>query len=101
MERRRVMAVHAGISCADSVLASVAGLRTREPDHSAIIRLLDERVAGFDGAARRQLGGLIKMKSAVEYEERLLTDVEATQLVDHARRLKRWMRRITEAGAGS
>jgi len=94
------MAVHAGISCADAVLARVAGLRTREPEHSAIIRLLEERVAGFDGAAKRQLGGLIKMKSAVEYEERLLTEVEATQLVDHARRLNRWMRRVTETSSG-
>jgi hypothetical protein len=96
-----VLAVHAGISLADAALADIAGLRTRDPDHSAIVRLLDERVAGFDGAARRQLSGLLKMKSAVEYEERLLTEVEAVQLVDHARRLNRWLHRVSQAGGAT
>ena len=52
-------AVHAAISFADAVLASVAGLRSRENDHGVVVTLLDERVAAFDGASRRQLVGLI------------------------------------------
>lgn len=45
--------VHSAISFADAVLASVAGLRSRENDHGAVVALLDERVAAFDGARRR------------------------------------------------
>jgi len=83
-------AIHAGIWAADSVLAAVAGVRSRETDHAAVIALLDERVAAFTGANRRQLVGLLRSKNAVEYEDRLLSEVEAIQLVDHARRLCRW-----------
>ena len=89
-------AIHAGKSAADSVLAAVAGVRSRETDHAAVIALLDERVAAFKGANRRQLVGLLRSKNAVEYEDRLLTEVEAIQLVDQARRLYRWASLIVD-----
>jgi len=87
-----LQAIHAGISSADAALAATAGIRSRETDHSAVLALLDEHVAGFTGAARRQLTGLLRSKNAVEYEDRLLTRVESLRLVDNARRLVRWAR---------
>lgn len=89
-------AVHSAISFADAVLASVAGLRSRENDHGAVVALLDERVAAFDGGSRRQLVGLIRSKNSVEYEHRLVTDSEAAQLVDSARRFARWARPLVK-----
>jgi hypothetical protein len=83
-------AIHAGISLADAVLVGVAGVRSLEPDHGAAIDLLDERVAAFGSTQKRHLAGLLRMKNAVEYERRLLGQVEARQLVDHARRFARW-----------
>jgi len=85
-------AVHAAISFADAVLAVVAGVRSRETDHGAVVAMLDERVAEFGGAPRRQLVGILRSKNAVEYEHRLLTEVEAAQLVDSARRFAKWAR---------
>lgn len=59
-----------------------------------VIDLLEERVAGFAGTQRRHLNGLLRMKNAVEYEKRLLTRVEAQQLLDHARRFARWAHKM-------
>jgi hypothetical protein len=90
-------AVHAAISFADAVLAAVAGVRSCEKDHSAVVSLLDERVAAFNGATRRQLVGLLGSKNTVEYEHRLLTETEAVQLVDSAKRFAKWARMQTGA----
>lgn len=40
------------------------------------------------------------MKNVVAYEERLLTENEARQLVDQARRLTRWASDVVEAKLG-
>lgn len=92
MDAAGLGAVHAGISYADAVLAAVAGVRSRETDHGALVVLLEERVAAFSGASRRQLVGLLSSKNMVEYEHRLVTEAEAVQFVDQARRLGRWAR---------
>ena len=89
-------AVHAGIAAADTALIVSAGLRSASQDHGAVVQLLDETVPEFTGAQRRQLGGLLKMKNRVAYEQRPLTEVESRQLVDHARRLVRWARNTLE-----
>lgn len=83
-------AVHAGISLADAVLVNASGVRSVEPDHGSVVELLEERVADFGGTNKRHLVGLLRMKNAVEYEKRLLTDIEARQLVDHVHRFARW-----------
>jgi HEPN domain-containing protein len=85
-------AVHAAISFADAVLVAVAGVRSKENDHGAVAALLDGRVAGFGGASRRQLVGLLRSKNSIEYEHRLVTETEAAQFVDSARRFARWAR---------
>lgn len=60
--------------------------------------LLEERVAAFDGATRRQLVGLLPAKNGVEYEDRLVRETEAIALVDSARRLYRWAHGIVRPG---
>lgn len=85
-----VMAIHAGISAADAVLAKNAGIRSREVDHAAILSLLDKQAGGCPERTRRQISGLLKMKNSLEYEARLATQVEAVQLKDHAARVVRW-----------
>ena len=89
-------AVHAGISFADAVLAEIAGIRSRETDHGALVSLLDERVAAFGGAQRRQLVGLLSKKTMVEYESRPMTMTEAVQLTDSANRLGKWARTLVK-----
>jgi hypothetical protein len=83
-------AIHAGIAAADAALIASCGIRSVSDDHGAVVRLLDGRLGSFSAAQRRQMHGLLRMKNVVAYEQRLLTDTEARQLVDHARRLERW-----------
>lgn len=83
-------AVHAGICAADAALIASAGIRSASQDHGAALILMGERVPGFTSTQRRQLGGLLKMKNVVAYEQRLLTEVEARQMVDQANRLTKW-----------
>ncbi|MHB1016509.1 MAG: HMG-box domain-containing protein [Coriobacteriia bacterium] len=83
-------AIHAGIAAADTALIASAGLRSASQDHGSVVNLLEHQVPEFTAAQRRQLGGLLKMKNQVAYEQRLLTEIEARQLVDQAKRLARW-----------
>ena len=87
-------AIHSGIASADAALIAGAGLRSISKDHGAVVGLLEAEVKDFGAAQRRQLTGLLKMKNQVAYDQRLLTDVEARQLVDNASRLNKWARRI-------
>jgi|SRR5450759_1664896 len=83
-------AVHAGISLGDAVLASVAGLRSTEKDHGAIVGLLEHNVAAFTVTRRRQLIGLLRLKNTVEYDQHPLNASEAAAFVENARRLVGW-----------
>lgn len=83
-------AIHAGISAADTALIGMAGRRSTSQNHGDVIDMLQESVEEFTAAQRRQLVGLVKMKNAVAYEQRPLSEVEAKRLVDHAQRLVKW-----------
>jgi hypothetical protein len=90
-------AIHAGICAGDAALIASAGIRSTSQDHGAVIALLDDEVPEFTSSQRRHLAGLLKMKNHVAYEQRLLTETEARQLDDHARRLTLWAQRVVDA----
>ncbi|MDO8950022.1 MAG: hypothetical protein Q8S43_04435 [Actinomycetota bacterium] len=92
-------AVHAGICAGDAITISVLGVRSTSPDHAAVIELLGG-VEAFGAPQRRQLVGLLSMKNAVAYEQRLLTKTEAKQLVDQAERFLAWAERATQGPLG-
>lgn len=83
-------AIHAGISAADAVLSYRGGVRSASQDHRAAADLLVQVLgpAGNDGA--KHLRRLVQKKTLVAYEQRRLTQEEATDLAEHARRLLKW-----------
>ena len=83
-------AIHSGISAADAALIASTGLRSTSQDHGAVIPLLEAQIPEFKTQQRWQLGGLLKKKNQVAYERRLLSEVEAKQLVDQATRFTHW-----------
>lgn len=87
-------AIHAGIAAADAALIATMGVRSISKDHGEVLEMLSESNKSFAAAQRRQLGGLLKMKNAVAYEQRLLTEVDARKLVDHANRFVGWSERV-------
>jgi hypothetical protein len=68
----------------------VSGYVSAESDHQAVLGLLEARVSTFGAAPRRQLAGLLRAKSSVEYSNRLVTETEARRLVDAAQRFLEW-----------
>ncbi|MDP2183015.1 MAG: hypothetical protein Q8K99_10665 [Actinomycetota bacterium] len=89
-------AIHAGIAAADAASIAAAGVRNASKDHSGAVEVLDDEVVEFGTSQRRQLAGLLKMKYAVAYDQRLLGRVEARKLVDHGERFVAWARQVVE-----
>lgn len=56
--------------------------------------MLEAGAKSLGATHRRQLTGLLKMKGIVEYDQRLLTEVEARQLVDQASRFVAWSAQV-------
>jgi hypothetical protein len=83
-------AIHAGISAGDAVLSYRGGVRSAGQDHRAAVDLLQQVVGDAAAEPSRHLKRLIDKKNLVEYEQRRLTQVEALDLAQHARRFVRW-----------
>ena len=88
-------AIHAGISAADAVLVCFHGIRSTSPKHDDVIRLLSTLVRHKDIEQNiSHLHSLIAMKNIVEYDQRLITQSEATALSKHAERFLNWVKSI-------
>jgi uncharacterized protein (UPF0332 family) len=85
-------AIHAGISGADAVLAYASGVRSASNDHRAVVELLELSVGATAKEPARHLKRLVDKKNLVAYEQRRLTQSEAAELVEHARRFVKWAR---------
>jgi len=84
-------AIHSGICAADAILIYTAGVRCASQDHENVSTLLLRSVPSFKGSPRTQLLGLLKMKNTVAYEQRLITQREASDLVTSATRFLSWV----------
>ncbi|MDO8847078.1 MAG: hypothetical protein Q7W51_01640 [Coriobacteriia bacterium] len=83
-------AIHSGISTADAVLSYRGGVRSAGQDHRASAELLVQVLGSNAEDGSKHLRRLIQKKTLVEYEQRRLTQAEATDLAEHARRLLKW-----------
>jgi hypothetical protein len=92
-------AIHAGISAADAVAITLAGIRSTDPDHLKAADLLVEvgRDAKNVEAHARQLRQLLMKKNVVEYESRRATAAEALDAVRRATRLCEWASDVVAA----
>lgn len=83
-------AIHAGISAGDAVMSYRGGVRSAGQDHRAAVDLLQQVVGDAAVEPSRHLKRLVDKKNLVEYEQRRLTQAEALDLAEHARRFVRW-----------
>ena len=83
-------AVHAAISAADAAIVASSGRRSASKDHMEAVELMRSLVPEAAATQERQLTGLLSMKNTIEYEQRLVTPVEAKTLTEQAGRLVRW-----------
>lgn len=86
-------AIHCAISAADALCVRLGGIRSASRHHGDAVRLLAELFP--EGEGRRQadrLGTILAKKNELEYQERLFSLEEASNLAKYAERLFEWVR---------
>lgn len=86
-----LQAVHTVISASDAVIVYYGGVRSIELDHREVVGLLHDIIGESASTAGRHVSMVIAKKNLVEYEGRLITQSEARDMVDHARRFLNWV----------
>jgi HEPN domain-containing protein len=91
-----LLAIHAAISAADSILGFAVGYRSGSPDHGDAVELVRQQLRCFEDSSKQanRLSRIIGKKNLVEYESRSLTEKEAYYLVEQAERFLDWVRNI-------
>lgn len=84
-------AIHSAILGSDAILGLKVGIRSASHDHMTVVNLLDKQVDAFKAPQRRQIVGLLRMKSTIAYDSRLISYEEARVLVNQAERYLRWV----------
>jgi len=83
-------AIHSAIAASDATLGFAIGARSAAQDHMAVVALLSKQVDEFGATQQRQLVGLLRMKSTIAYDDRLISQDEAWVLVAQAERYCNW-----------
>lgn len=86
-----LQAVHTVISASDAVIVYYGGMRSAELDHREVVRLLQGIIGQGAETAGRHVSRVIAKKNLIEYEERLITQTEAREMVEHAKRFLEWV----------
>lgn len=86
-----LQAVHTVISASDAVIVYYGGVRSVELDHREVVGLLQDVIGEKASAAGKHVSRVIAKKNLVEYEERLITQAEARDMAEHAKRFLDWV----------
>lgn len=86
-----LQAVHTVISASDAVIVYYGGVRSAELGHREVVGLLQEIIGENASRAGRHVTRVIAKKNLVEYEERLISQTEAREMVEHAKRFLEWV----------
>ena len=88
-----VLSIHAVISACDAICAKFLQLRHGGPDHMQAVELLGS--LPFERAEieskLKQARRIISLKNAAEYEDRLIKQTEAQEMLKDAQRLVEWV----------
>lgn len=86
-----LQAVHAVISASDAVIVYYGGVRSAEVKHREVVGLLQDIIGEDASATGRHVSMVIAKKNLVEYEERLISQTEARDMTEHAKRFLEWV----------
>ncbi len=89
-----INAVHSGISACDALTVFILGVRHAGERHEDAISLFQTVGLPKDvlTAKSKQLGRLLGIKNAAEYEERLMREDDAREAVRDAERFLSWVK---------
>jgi len=86
-----LQAVHAVISASDAAIVYYGGARSIELDHREVVGLLQDILGDTAAVAGRHVSRVIAKKNLIEYEGRSITQTEAKEMVEHAKRFLEWV----------
>ncbi len=86
-----LQAVHAVISASDAVIVYYGGVRSVELDHREVVGLLHDITGEAAATAGRHVSRVIAKKNLVEYEGRSISQAEAREMAEHAKRFLEWV----------
>ena len=86
-----LQAVHAVISAGDAVIVYYGGVRSVELDHREVVGLLHDIIGEAAATAGRHVSRVIAKKNLVEYEGRSISQAEAREMAEHAKRFLEWV----------
>ncbi len=86
-----LQAVHAVISASDAVIVYYGGVRSIGLDHREVVGLLHDIIGEAAATAGRHVSRVIAKKNLIEYERRSITQNDAIEMVEHAKRYLEWV----------
>lgn len=89
-----IASVHCAISSADALTVKFLGIRHKGMRHEGVVKLLNELKLDDISKKNRQLLNLLSIKSAAEYEPRLMSQTEASEAVRDAERFYKWAKGV-------
>jgi HEPN domain-containing protein len=91
-----INAVHCGISACDAITVFMLGVRHAGERHEDAISLFQTLSLPRETvrSKSRQLSRLLAIKNAAEYEERLMSEIDAKEAVRDAERFFAWVKRF-------
>lgn len=86
-------AIHCTISASDALLVYCKGIRSTSQDHRDLVDLLVDQI-GTEEVKKycNTLLKIISMKNLVEYEDRLFTEKEASEILKRTERYFNWIK---------
>ncbi len=91
-----LLAVQAVISASDALTGFIAGIRSASQDHgdaADLIKSLTTDTSKEWSAQANRFSRVISKKNVIQYESRELSEKEAVDLVEQARRFINWVRK--------
>jgi len=86
-----LQAVHTVISASDAVIVYYGGVRSIELDHREVVGLLHDIIGDAAATAGRHVSRVIAKKNLIEYERRSISQTDAREMVEHAKRFLEWV----------
>ena len=87
-------AIHCAISSADALTVFYKGVRNAGERHEEVISLLNTLGLPDMESKNRQLLDLLRIKNSAEYEEKLMTETNASDSIKNAERFHKWVKEM-------
>ena len=87
-------AIHCAMSSADALSVFYKGVRHAGERHEDVVSLLNTLGLPDMQTKNRQLLDLLRIKNSAEYEEKLMTETNASDSIKNAERFNKWIKEM-------